>query len=271
MTGRKTVMIKTAKANLEVILQGKKGPWMVMLPAGGRGADDFSLLADKLAHAGWQTAAVNPRGAGNSRGLLENLTLHDYAADVSEVIEALEGMPAVVLGHAWGNRVARCLAADHPAQVRCVILLAAGGKVPMAPEVGAAMQKLREGLTGQAALAALKTAFFAEASDPSAWMTGFWPDAVRAAGIAAEATPIDDWWSGGEVPLLAIQGKEDRCASPQNGYLLKEQYGDRITVVDIDHAAHALLPEQPELIADIIINYLASENKGVASSSLTLS
>jgi pimeloyl-ACP methyl ester carboxylesterase len=249
-------MIKTANARLEVVLQGENGPWIVMLPAGGRGADDFNLLGDELAKAGWQSAAVNPRGAGNSQGPLQNLTLHDYAEDVAGVIEALDGTPAVVLGHAWGNRVARCMAADYPAKACCVILLAAGGKVPMAPEVVEAMRRLRDGLTGQEVLTALKTAFFAEASDPSAWATGFWSDAVRASKIAAESTPLGDWWSGGEAPALVIQGKEDRCALPQNGYLLKSQFGDRITVVDIDHAAHALLPEQPELIAGIIIKYL---------------
>ena len=53
-----------------------------------------------------------------------------------------------------------------------------------------------------------------------------------------------------------IQGKEDRCALPKNGYLLKEEYGDRITVIDIENAAHALLPEQPEVIAETVIKYL---------------
>ena len=137
-------MIKTADADIEVTLQGNSGPWVVMLPSGGRGADDFSFLANQLALAGWQTAAVNPRGAGNSTGPLENPTLHDYARDVSEVIKALNAVPAVVLGHAWGNRVARCLACDFPEYVRCLILLAAGGKVPMAPEVVEAMQRLLE-------------------------------------------------------------------------------------------------------------------------------
>jgi len=259
MTHKQTVMIDTGDAAIEVVLQGENGPLIVMLPSGGRGADDFKLLANELANAGWQTAAVNPRGAGHSKGPLENLTLHDYAKDVSEVIKALDGSPAVVLGHAWGNRVARCLATDYPEDVRCIILLAAGGKVPMAPEVIEAMQSLRKGLTEQETLSALKTAFFADLSDPSVWMTGFWPDSGRANRIAAESTPLDDWWSGGEVPMLVIQGKEDRCAFPENGYLLKEEYGGRITVIDIENAAHALLQEQPELIADIIIKYLKGD------------
>jgi pimeloyl-ACP methyl ester carboxylesterase len=236
MTDKKTVMIDTGDATIEVVLQGENGPLIVMLPSGGRGAEDFRDLAKALANAGWQTATVNPRGAGNSEGPLENLTLHDYAKDVSGVIKTLEGAPAVVLGHAWGNRVARCLAADVPECVHCLILLAAGGKVPMAPEVVEAMQKLREGLSEKEALSAMKTAFFADASDASVWMTGFWPGSVRANRIAAVSTPLDEWWSGGEVPVLVIQGKEDRCALPENGHLLKQEFGDRITVIDIDNA-----------------------------------
>jgi pimeloyl-ACP methyl ester carboxylesterase len=256
MTDQQTVMIQTGDASLEIIMHDVEGPLIVMLPSGGRGADDFSHLACELAKAGWKTAAVNPRGTGNSKGSLENLTLHDYAKDVSGIIKDLADAPAVVLGHAWGNRVARCLAADCPDEVRCVILLAAGGKVPMALEVIKAMQGLRRGRSGPEALWALKTAFFADASDPTAWLTGFWPESARANRIAAEATPLDDWWSGGQAPVLVIQGKEDRCALPENGHLLKQEFGGRITVFDIENAAHALLPEQPDRIAEIIINYL---------------
>jgi pimeloyl-ACP methyl ester carboxylesterase len=256
MMDQQAVIIQTDNANLEIFLRNTAGPLIVMLPSAGRGADDFSNLSEELAKAGWQTAAVNPRGAGNSTGSLENLTLHDYAEDVSGIIKALDASPAVVIGHAWGNRVARCLAADYPDEVRCLILLAAGGKVPMAQEVVEAMQSLREDLGEQEKLSAIKTAFFADASDPAVWKTGFWPDSVRANRIAAETTPLDDWWGGGEAPVLVVQGKEDRCALPENGHLLKQEFGNRITVFDIENAAHALLPEQPERISEIIINYL---------------
>ena len=256
MTNKQTVMIKTADADLEVILRGKAGPWIVMLPAGGRGADDFGNLAAELVNAGWQTAAVNPQGVGNSTGPLENITLHDYARDVFEIIRALGGIPAAVLGHAWGNRVARCLAAEFPESVRCLILLAAGGKVPMDREVVEAMQRMREGLNRRETLSALKTAYFANASDPSSWLTGFWPNSAKVIKRAAMTSCLDDWWSGGEAPALVIQGKEDRCALPENGYLLKREYGDRISLIDLDNAAHALLPERPHAIAQAVIHYL---------------
>lgn len=256
MMGTQKVMINTGDATIEVLLKGSKGPLIVMLPAGGRGADDFTFLADKLANAGWRAASVNPPGAGNSTVPLKNVTLHTYAKDVSEIIKALDSISAVVLGHAWGNRVARCFAADYPEQIAGVVLLAAGGKVPMANQTVEAMARLGGQLTEQETLSALKTAFFADASDPSVWLDGFWPESIKANRIATQSTSLDDWWSGGEAPVLVVQGKEDCCALPENGYLLKKEYGDRITVIDIEDAAHALLPEQPELIAEIVIDYL---------------
>ena len=107
------------------------GPVVVMIPSLGRRAGDFTDLAEKLAAAGYPAACIGPRGVGNSVGPMENLTLHDLAADAAAVIEELAGgSPVVVFGHAFGQRVCRMLAADRPDLVSAVIMLAAGGKVP---------------------------------------------------------------------------------------------------------------------------------------------
>ena len=256
MTDRRTKVIDTGDAEIEVVLRGKKGPLIVMYPGNGRGAEDFDDLADALYEAEWRSAAINPRGAAGSIGPLEDITLHAYTGDIAAVIKDLDGFPAAVLGHAFGNRVARCFAVDYPEMVRCLVLLAAGGKLPMAPEVKEAIGKLRQGLSTNEIRAAFKIAYFAKASNPDAWLTGVWPKSMRANRIAGQSTPLEEWWSGGEAPTLVIQGKEDRCALPENGYLLKKEFSDRVTVMDIENAAHALLPEQPERIAEIIINYL---------------
>ena len=256
MTDKRTKVIDNGDAEIEVVLRGKKGPLIVMYPGNNRGAEDFDHLADALYEAGWRSAAINPRGVAGSKGSLEGITLHSYTGDIAAVIKALDGTPAAVLGHAFGNRVARCFAVDYPEMVRCLVLLAPGGKLPMAPEVIEAIGKLRKGLSSDEIRAVLKIAFFAKDSNPDAWLRGVWPKSIKANRIAGQATPVDEWWSGGEAPALVIQGKEDRCALPENGYLLKKEYGDRITVIDVENAAHALLPEQPELIAEVTINYL---------------
>src|SRR5260370_41453381 len=72
---------------------------------------------------------MNVRGVRGSRGPVGNATLHDLASDVGGVLEALQCGPVHILGHAFGNRIARCLAADHPAMERSVILVAAGRSI----------------------------------------------------------------------------------------------------------------------------------------------
>jgi pimeloyl-ACP methyl ester carboxylesterase len=241
----------------EIDLQGHSGPLVILVPGIGRGAADFLGLSTALARVGYRAAAMNPRGAGQSRGPLQGLTLHDLAADLGRIIEALQGAPAGIVGHAFGNRVARCLAADRPELVKCLVLLAAAGKVPPPPEFLEAVAMARSPeATEVERRGALKKAYFAQNSSPDVWLTGNWPEARRAHGEAGQATPLEDWWSGGQAPMLIIQGLEDICALPANGRQLKEAFGGRVALEEIPDAAHALLLEQPEAIAAKVIEYL---------------
>jgi hypothetical protein len=49
---------------------------------------------------------------------------------------------------------------------------------------------------------------------------------------------------------------EDVAAPAENAEALKKEYGNRVTVVDVPGAGHAMLPEQPEFIAKTIIDWL---------------
>jgi pimeloyl-ACP methyl ester carboxylesterase len=74
----------------------------------------------------------------------------------------------------------------------------------------------------------------------------------RAFSAALKATPVGDWWAGGSCPILVIQGLQDRIAPPANGYHLKAEFPDRVEVVDLDGAGHALCSEKPREIAALI-------------------
>jgi len=114
---------------------------VVLLPSLGRGAEDFDAIAAKLAAAHFLVLRPQPRGIGASRGPLTGIDLHDYAADVAAVIEAAGRGPAFVVGHAFGNRVARMLATDRGDLVRGVSLVAANvGRDPSPPDVRAAIR-----------------------------------------------------------------------------------------------------------------------------------
>lgn len=251
-------MVERDGVRLSIDVRGT-GPAVVLLASLGRGASDFDHLASALAGAGYTAIAIDPRGVGESIGPMDGLTLHDLADDVAAVIEDRGGGQAHVLGHAFGQRLARCVAADHPSLVRHLAILAAGGAVQPPPEVHRALLRCFD-LTRPVAdrLEDIRLAFFAGGNDPAVWLDGWWPDTARMQGQAVQATPLQDWWDGGTAAILVIQGAEDRTAPVANGRMLRDEHPDRVQLVELDRAGHALLPEQPGTIAELVIGFFGS-------------
>ena len=124
---RERVLIRYGTVVIETIVEGA-GPAVVLLPSLARDSEDDDAVADQLARRGLRVLRPQPRGMGRSTGPLDKITLHDLARDVAEVIRQLGGGRAVVVGHAYGNFVARMTAVDHPALVRGVVIAAAAAK-----------------------------------------------------------------------------------------------------------------------------------------------
>jgi len=252
--------IDNGEARLLIRISGGDGPPGLLIPSLGRGAEDFDLLASSLGHAGYRVIALQPRGIAPSIGPLEDITLHHLADDARAAIDAAGYGPAHVVGHAFGNRVARCLCVDAPDRVRALVLLAAGGlEPPLAHAVEAFKRFINEPLSPEEFLAAVKTANFAADSDPSPWAIGWFADTARAQAHAAGRTPRETWWHPGEKNVLICQALEDAMAPAANGQALAEALGDRASLTEIPGAGHAMLPEQPALIAEAVLGFLARQ------------
>jgi len=246
--------------HIEVIAQGL-GPVIVILPSLGRGAEDYNVVAALLAKDGFRVLRPQPRGIGASSGPMTGLTLHDFAADIAAVIEHEGKGPAVVVGHAYGHFVARMLATDRPDLARGVVLAAASaGKVPpgvhepsVSPEVREAIEKSGDlSLPDADRMRYLQFAFFAPGHDPHVWLTGWHPETEKAENAASRATPVDEWFACGTARILDLQAENDAVAPRKFAGVLKAALGDRVTVVVIPNAGHALVPEEPEAMANAI-------------------
>ena len=170
------------------------------------------------------------------------------------MIAALSGAPVVLIGHAYGNRVARTVAADHPHLVQEIVLIAAGGLVPIREEIVAAMRgSMTPGLSREERLAHLSKAFFAPGNDPSVWLEGWWPEVALAQSAAVRATKVEDWWEAGGKAITVLQASDDAIATRENADDLARRLGERVRIVDIRGAGHAMLPEQPEQIAAAVL------------------
>lgn len=236
---------------------------VVLLASLGRPASDFNALAQSLVAAGWRTLAVESRGVGNwaGAGFFGPATLKGYAEDVMAVLTHAR-LPAhtrvVVVGHAWGNRVARTFATHYPAHTAGVVLLAAGDKPHLPPEVE---QGLRRSVLSPLPWAwredAVRQAFFAPGHAVSAdWQRGWSAWAALAQSRAARATPADHIRSAGNAPVLVVQPAADVVAPVSQGTQLVAELGSRARLVVIPEAGHALLPEQPAAVAQAVLGFL---------------
>ena len=252
--------VEQGSTTLHYAVQGS-GPAAILLPSLGRGPGDFDELAGLLAERGFKAIRPWPRGLEPSRGPAA-ASLHDYARDIAALIHR-EGTPdAILAGHAFGNFVARCTAADHPELVRGVVLIAGspgktanGAQSIPADVLESVYASGNLDLSEEARLAHLSKAFFAPGNDPSVWLGGWYPDLKASQTLAWHATPVDAFFSAGRAPILDLQAALDTVAPRWNAGLLKETLGERVTVEVIEGAGHALVPEAPLEVADAIARW----------------
>jgi len=251
---------------VEVLLRGN-GPLIVLLPSLGRGASDFDDLASRIAAAGYRTAAINPRGIGRSTGPRAR-PIGALARDVKHAIDALQARrgvrqakPVVLIGHAYGNRLARAVASEYPEAVSSLILLASGGQVPIPPDIAKALADVFDpALSPAAHIAAVRTAFFAPGNDPEVWRDGWYGAVAMQQQVAIRSTPQESWTAGGKAPIYIIQAAQDVLAPPANAQALRAAHPDRVSIAILDNAGHAILPEQPHRLAQLVIDRLAAQS-----------
>lgn len=250
--------VRRGEAVIDYVDRGH-GPVILLVPSLGRGRADFDDLGDRLVAKGFRIVAADPRGIGGSMGPMTGLSLHDMAADLAAVLEATDAVAAVALGHAFGNTVARTLATDRPDLVRGVILVAASGRAPLSPEIRAAINNASDlSLPPAERLRYLREGYFAPGNDPSTWLEG-WHAATQTMEWAAyRATKPEEYVPAGPaMPILDIQGDADVIIPAAYSQDLRKELGDRVTVVVIPHAGHAMLPEQPASVADAVAGWMA--------------
>lgn len=253
-------MIDVGGATLECTLYGSGTP-VVLLANAGCSTGYLDDLTRVLAGRGLQTIAVNMRGVGESRGPLDGLTVHDLAADVAGVIEVLDCGPAHLVGHAFGNRIARCLAVDQPSLVRSVTLLAAGGLIGPATPLGTAFREATEvRMNGSDCVTVYGARWLSPESDPKILaQVECWP-AVHLAHLAtSRGMKLEEWWDAGTAPLLVIQGLDDIAAPPGNGHALREKHGERVRLIDLPRAGHFMLLEQPETVTRAVAEFIGAQ------------
>jgi pimeloyl-ACP methyl ester carboxylesterase len=241
---------------IDVIVDGQGGQTVVLLPSLARDSEDYDAVAEGLAADGYRVLRPQPRGIGKSTGPMTGISLHDFSRDVSETIKALGGGHAVIVGHAFGNWVARMTAVDYPGEVRGVVIAAAAAK-HYDPKLSAGINVAGDPKKPEAErIKALQYVFFAPGNDPKVWLEGWHPEVREAQRAAVAAVKQSDWWSGGTAPLLDLQAGNDPFKPADKRNEMKDEFGSRVTIAVIPNASHALIPEQPKAVVDALVAWM---------------
>ena len=237
-----------------------EGTPVVMFASAGREASDFNELANAIAGAGYKAVMVEAPGINGAVATeTENPTMFTLAEDAHIVVKA-QSQPVFVLGHAFGNRLARAVATKYPDDVRGVILVASGGQKPIEEKARKALlDSFDTSLPLSERREQVHYGFFSDGNEiPDYWLRGWHQDTANIHAKVA-FTHNDEWRAGGSGPMLVIAAMQDTIAPPEDTIdLLEAEFGDRVTAIRIENAGHALLPEQPDIIHKSVINWLSA-------------
>jgi pimeloyl-ACP methyl ester carboxylesterase len=227
---------------------------VVVVPSYARSGSDFNELVLALGAAGHRTIAMQPRGVDGSTLPSFDVDLHTYAADLLAVLDAEQIDEPLIIGHAYGNRIARAFASDYPDRVSSLVLLAAGGERPTPEKTTAAIARALFSIWPERTRReAVRYAFFAEESAvPDYWVSGWHPLAGIAQARAMAETPMEEWSTGGSASILVLEPAEDAAAGG-GGEALRARFPERVRVIHVEGAGHALLPEQPEIVRRAVL------------------
>ncbi len=179
-----------------------EGPAVVLIAGQGLTIAYLGTLAHSVAEEDFRVVRIGSRRPSSDADT--TVTMNDLARDVVDVMDSLSVDHAWVGGHGFGGAVARVVALDHHDRVNGVLLMG-----------------VATAATDAVDLSEVAAAF--HDADVLALQRSAWEG-------PGELAPT--------VPVLVIQGAEDRITPPENGEALREAAPGLVSVVTIDGAGH---------------------------------
>jgi pimeloyl-ACP methyl ester carboxylesterase len=206
--------------------------------------------------------AVDLRGWGDSPRPDAGYGLADMAADVRGVIDALALERYVLVGHSMGGKLAQYLAADRPAGLRGLVLVAPSPPLPLpldtpqrdamthayddAASIGATLDHV---LTAGPLPPALRRQVVADSLRGAPAAKRAWPYGAMAEDITDRARRI-------AVPVTVVSGELDRVDPPAALLAHLLPFVPHAVLETVPGRGHLLPLEAPQAVAHAIRRFI---------------
>jgi pimeloyl-ACP methyl ester carboxylesterase len=198
-------------------------------------------------------------GHGKSGGLGCH-TVADYAEALLAFIKAMQFSRAVLVGHSMGSAIAMLTAIHMPKMVLGLVLLGSGPRLRVAP---ALLQSTAQASTFPSAISLINELSFARQTSPrlkelaAQRMAEMRPSVLHGDFLACNGFDVTAELTMISMPTLVLCGAADKMTPPKNSEFLQEHIaGSRLEI--LANAGHMLMLEQPDQVADLLIEFLDS-------------
>ena len=253
--------IKTNGIELDVTIAGSGATTLLYLHYWGGSARTWQPVVDALP-GGYRHAAVDLRGWGASSRPDAGYALADMAADVSGVIDALALERYVLVGHSMGGKLAQYLAADRPAGLRGLVLVAPSPPLPL-PLDAQQRDAIAHAYDDAHAVGTTLDHVLSAGPLPPALRSRVVEDSLRGAHAAKQAWPhgamaqdITERARRIAVPVTVVSGELDRVDPPAALLTHLLPFIPHAVLETVPGRGHLLPLEAPEAVAHAIRRFV---------------
>jgi pimeloyl-ACP methyl ester carboxylesterase len=237
--------------------QATRRPPVVLIH--GAGGTHLSWPPQIRRLAGEKIYALDLPGHGKSGGAGRQ-SIDEYADDVIAFMKELKIRAAVIVGHSMGSAVALTLALKYPKQVLGLGLLGSGSKLRVAPIL---LETVGNPNTFESAVDMVNENCFSSETPQNLMglakrtMLEIRPPVLLGDLLACNEFNVTSQLEKINVPTLIICGVEDRMMPLKFSESLRDGIANSQLQV-LDHAAHMVMLEQPDAVADLLKQFIDS-------------
>ncbi len=186
-------------------------------------------------------------------------SINAYAADILALMDSLSLPQAIIAGHSMGAAIAQTIALNYPDRVQGLILIGAGAKLGVHPDI-------LNGLLTEAAktIIQLVSLYYGSGGTDSMRrrsiqrLMEFNPTILHNDYAACEAFDVRERVGQIKIPTLIFGGTHDRLVPYKHSQYLQEQITDS-QLVEVKGAGHFMTIEQPAFIAEAVQKWLLEQ------------
>lgn len=209
--------------------------------------------------SGFNLLAPDLPGHGKSPGPGEQ-SIPDYTRHAIDWLDALALTRAAFVGHSMGSAIAMTLALQHPSRVRALVLVGAGARLRVHPEL---LEAAGSALTFPNAVDTMVEWSYGPDVDPrfrelaAERLREIRPSVLHGDFLACDRFDEMESVEDIQAPALVISGSEDRLTPPRYAQYLARKI-PRAELQIVPGAGHMTMLEQPKAVAALIRAFLDS-------------